>query len=96
MKRIVTALLLLTALAGAVDTLSVPIGPVTCIQKDGLARLLARFDLSALPRIQLRLLRPDRRSLRHRRNHSHRDAAAHDAMVARERAVGLPVAEMWW
>jgi hypothetical protein len=49
MKRTVTALLLLTALAGAVDTLSVPIGPIACIQKDGFARLLARFDLSALP-----------------------------------------------
>jgi len=47
MKRFVTALLLLAALAGA-DTLSVPLGPITCIQKDGYARLLARFDLSAL------------------------------------------------
>jgi len=48
MRRMVTALLLLAALAGAVDTLSVSIGPIACIQKDGLARLLARFDLSAL------------------------------------------------
>jgi hypothetical protein len=47
MKRFVTALLLLAALAGA-DTLSVPLGPIACIQKDGYARLLARFDLSAL------------------------------------------------
>jgi hypothetical protein len=47
MKRLVAALTLLAALAGA-DTLSVPIGPITCIQKDGYARLLARFDLSAL------------------------------------------------
>jgi len=49
MKRIVTALLLLAALVGAVDTLSVPLGPIACIQQDAYARLLARFDLSALP-----------------------------------------------
>jgi hypothetical protein len=47
MKRLVTALILLAAAAGA-DTLSVPLGPIDCIQKDGYARLLARFDLSAL------------------------------------------------
>jgi hypothetical protein len=48
MKRLVTALAMLAALAGA-DTLSVPLGRIDCIQNEGYSRLLARFDLSAIP-----------------------------------------------
>jgi|WetSurMetagenome_2_1015567.scaffolds.fasta_scaffold152917_2 hypothetical protein len=47
MRRLVGALILLAALAGA-DTLSVPLGRIACIQSGGYARLLAQFDLSAL------------------------------------------------
>lgn len=48
MKRFVAALILLAAFAGA-DTLSVPLGKIACIQNEGYTRLLAKFDLSAIP-----------------------------------------------
>ena len=48
MKRLVTLLILLAAVAWA-DTLSVPLGKIACIQNEGYARLLAKFDLSAIP-----------------------------------------------
>jgi hypothetical protein len=48
MKRLVTALMLLGALAGA-ETLSVSLGQIACIQSEGYSRLLAQFDLSVIP-----------------------------------------------
>jgi hypothetical protein len=48
MKRLVTALVLLAALAGA-ETLSVSLGQIACIQSEGYGRLLTQFDLSAIP-----------------------------------------------
>lgn len=48
MKRLLTALAVVATLAAA-DTLSVPLGRIACIRNGDYARLLARFDLSAMP-----------------------------------------------
>jgi hypothetical protein len=48
MKRLLVILGVLAALAGA-DTLSVPLGNVSCIRNGDYGRLLVRFDLSAIP-----------------------------------------------